>query len=156
MFRYEKVEVELTVPGMKPDIIVYRDDSKLFVEVAVTHWCEEIKIARLRERRQAAIEIDLSNVSRDADPATLADALLRTAPRAWLYNQYVAQAEGQLARQSLEHAEAERARQDRKWGSLAADLTAAYGCRRLGRTSGMARRGVQGGAGAFHRRAHPW
>jgi hypothetical protein len=129
MFRYEKVEVEITVPGMRPDIIVYRDDSKLFVEVAVTHRCEEIKVARLWERQQAAIEIDLSNVLRDADPETLADALLRTAPRAWLYNRYVAQAEGKLARQMQEQAEAERARQDGKWGNLAADLTAAYAAR---------------------------
>ncbi len=125
-FRYEKVDVELTMPNMRPDVVVRRGEAVLLVEVAVRHPCENAKLAHIRERRLPAIEIDLSRMRHDASPQEQVDAVLRSAPRHWLFNRHVEEAEAELRRQALEQASAEKDRHDREWGKLAADMTAAY------------------------------
>ena len=61
-FTYDTVTIEMTMPNMRPDVVVRRGEAELLVEVAVTHPCEEAKLTRIRERRLPAIEIDLSRV----------------------------------------------------------------------------------------------
>lgn len=69
-----------------PDLYVRALGYDLFVEVAVTHFSDEAKIQRLREHRIPAVEVDLSRVPRDATREVVADAVLRSAPRHWLYH----------------------------------------------------------------------
>src|SRR5215207_4267607 len=70
----------------RPDILAAVAGRPLLVEVAVTHPCGPEKLALIRERRLAAVEIDLSRVPRDATPDALERAVLRSAPRRWLWN----------------------------------------------------------------------
>ncbi|TPJ22648.1 hypothetical protein [Mesorhizobium sp. B2-7-2] len=72
-----------------PDLYVTLDGRKLFVEIAVTHPCDEEKIRRIRQHGIAAIEIDLSHIARDAAPEVVADAVIRSAPRKWLFNEAI-------------------------------------------------------------------
>lgn len=72
-----------------PDLYVTIQGRKLFVEIAVTHPCDEEKIRRIREHGIAAIEIDLSGMPRDAAPDVVADAVIRSAPRKWLFNKAI-------------------------------------------------------------------
>lgn len=125
-FAYEGVASEVTMPNMRPDIVVWRGETKLLVEVAVSHSCEDIKLERLRERRLASMEIDLSKVRHDASPQEHADAVLRSAPRHWLFNRHIDDTEVKLRAQALERAATEKAKQDKEWGKQAADLAAAY------------------------------
>ncbi len=127
MFSYDIVADEVIMPNMKPDIVVKRGQYELLVEIAVTHFCEEAKLDRLRERRLSAIEIDLSKVLRDASREEHVDAVLKSAPRQWLFNKRVASAEEQFRQLALDQANAVRAQHDKDWGGLAADLAAAYG-----------------------------
>lgn len=69
-----------------PDLYVRALGYDLFVEVAVTHASDETKIQRLREHGVMAVEIDLSRLPRDSTREQIADAVLRSAPRCWLYH----------------------------------------------------------------------
>jgi hypothetical protein len=64
----------------------------------VTHPCDEGKIRRIREHGIAAIEIDLSCMPRDAAPDVVADAVIRSAPRKWLFNKAIEDAVVELQR----------------------------------------------------------
>ena len=76
--------LEPGLDGLRPDILATVAGRPLLVEVAVTHPCGPEKAALIRERRLAAVEIDLSRVPRDAAPEALERAVLRSAPRRWL------------------------------------------------------------------------
>ncbi|MDX8500236.1 competence protein CoiA family protein [Mesorhizobium sp. VK4C] len=69
-----------------PDLYVQALNYDLFVEVAVTHASDETKIQRLREHGTMAVEIDLSKLPRDSTREQIADAVLQSAPRCWLYH----------------------------------------------------------------------
>jgi hypothetical protein len=69
-----------------PDIFVLRLDRRLLIEFAVTHPCDQEKIAKIRARGIAALEIDLSEVARDASPEVIEQAVIESAPRGWLYH----------------------------------------------------------------------
>lgn len=78
---------------LRPDLIVEGtlgvEPFKLFVEIFVRHKTDQKKIAKLKERGAAAIEIDLSRVPADETRGYYEDAILRTAERRWLHNRYV-------------------------------------------------------------------
>lgn len=102
----DRVDTELWMQGVRPDIVGYRDDRSLAVEVFVTHVCGPEKVALLSERRQATIEIDLSAFRRAADFDEIQDAVLRTAPRQWLFNAKVAEALDRLRAEDRRRREA--------------------------------------------------
>ncbi|MER8861579.1 MULTISPECIES: competence protein CoiA family protein [unclassified Mesorhizobium] len=81
------LRIEFTDPKtVIPDLYVRALGYDLFVEVAVTHASDETKIQRLREHGVMAVEIDLSKLPRDSTREQIADAVLRSAPRCWLYH----------------------------------------------------------------------
>lgn len=83
----EFLRLEYTDPKkIIPDLYVRALGYDLFVEVAVTHFSDETKIQRLRDHRIPAVEVDLSRVPRDCGREDIAEAVLRTAPRRWLYH----------------------------------------------------------------------
>jgi len=85
-FHPESVRLEVTVPGMRPDIIASTGQKLLFIEVAVWHKVGAEKLALIRERRQSTIEIDLAKWRDKTDKASLERAIIREAPRLWLFN----------------------------------------------------------------------
>lgn len=125
-FRYKSVDVKSTMPNMRPDVVVHRGEAALLVEVAVRHPCGEEKLAHIRKRCLPAIEIDLSQMRYDTSLEQQVDAVLRTAPRHWLFNRHVEEVETELRRKVLLQASAEKKQRDRTWGQLATDLAAAY------------------------------
>ena len=76
--RPETATLERGLGGLRPDILAAVAGQVLLVEVAVTHPCGPEKLALIRERRLAAVEIDLSRVPRDASPEALEGAVLRS------------------------------------------------------------------------------
>ena len=89
MFKLDEVVLEPYLGGVRPDILgrrrVENGTKELFIEVAVSHFCEPKKVERIRERKVAAIEIDLSKVPRNGSPEEMEQAII-TAPRKWLFN----------------------------------------------------------------------
>ena len=90
--------------GLRPDIVITVAGRPLLVEVAVTHFCGPEKVDLIQRRRLAAIEIDLSQVARDAPPAALEHAILRSAPRRWLWNRLAEAAESVMRAEAVQRA----------------------------------------------------
>lgn len=87
---FDSVGVEYRMDGLTPDVVLRKVDAagqvhELLVEIKVTHGCGTEKIARIRKGRHAAIEIDLGKWKHRALEA-IHEAVLREAPRVWLYN----------------------------------------------------------------------
>lgn len=85
-FALDTVELEVWRDGIRPDIIGRRGDRELAVEVLVTHACGPDKLAFIADRRMAAIEIDLSALRALMHGDGIENAVLRSAPRQWLFN----------------------------------------------------------------------
>lgn len=81
------VVLEEAMGQIRPDVRVDTLDlGTVLVEVAVTHFVDEIKLARIVEMRVGAIEIDLSTL-RDATFSALESALFHDATRTtWLHH----------------------------------------------------------------------
>jgi hypothetical protein len=69
-----------------PDLLLTRLGSPLVIEIAVTHRCKPEKIEDFRRRRIPAVEIDLSGMDRDAVELVVAEAVMHSAPRRWLFH----------------------------------------------------------------------
>lgn len=131
-FSFDRADIEVPFPGFKPDVVLYKSGRRLLVEVLVTHATNETKQARIAESGLAAVEIDLSGVSRNADLAAVADALCRSAPRWWIFNQREQIAAAKLdtkladaARRAAEAAERARQCEERRIATLAQKIVQA-------------------------------
>ncbi len=86
---FDDVSVEFRMDGITPDVVLRKTVDgvvhELLVEVKVTHGCGPEKIARIRKGRYAAVEIDLARW-KHASVEEIHVAVLRDAPRRWLYS----------------------------------------------------------------------
>lgn len=77
--------------AIKPDLIAYSGNRRLFIEVAVFHPCDDEKIEYLKKHNVSAIEIDLSKFPRAANEEDLEKYLaegkyLKANGTKWLYH----------------------------------------------------------------------
>lgn len=79
------VSLERRVGKIIPDIVCYHQDIPLFVEIAVTHFCDDEKISMLKSLGASTIEIDLS-LYRDEKLKHIEEIIINRAPRNWLWN----------------------------------------------------------------------
>ena len=145
--RPETATLEPGLDGLRPDILAAVAGQALLVEVAVTHPCGPEKLALIRQRRLAAVEIDLSRVPRDAAPEALERAVLRSAPRRWLYNRLAEAAEAEMraeaARRAARLARAREEALERVGRGLAAAMSAAPPTRHPGACGGRLAWGME-------------
>jgi len=85
-YGFDGAVLEHKLGEIVPDVIVRKGRRDLLVEFAVTHPCEETKLARIARMDVSAIEVDLSRVPRDIDREGIENAILDAAPRRWLHN----------------------------------------------------------------------
>ncbi|WP_216675205.1 hypothetical protein, partial [Paraburkholderia elongata] len=91
-------QLEQWFQGVRPDFTVDLTEHRLIVEVAVTHFCDAQKQAKLKLLGFPALEIDLSNVARDIRVAEVRRLVLEeTEGKRWIF--YPGEAE---ARATLE------------------------------------------------------
>jgi hypothetical protein len=98
----ETARLEQWFHDIIPDVIASIRGRKLVVEVFVTHRCDADKIARIKARGLAAVEIDLRKVPRDAPEHVIEDAIRSTARRWWLHSPLAAKEGERLAAEALE------------------------------------------------------
>ena len=67
----DDVAVEQNYGSIIPDVAVYADGKKFFVEIYVTHAVDAEKLAKLEQARISTIEIDLSKTDRYIQAADL-------------------------------------------------------------------------------------
>jgi hypothetical protein len=87
MLSYDKVESEILLEGIRPDIIVYSKGKPLLVEIGVTHFVDVVKLEKIEQLGISAIEIDLSYLQDGFTDKELEEAVLSKAyNRDWIYN----------------------------------------------------------------------
>lgn len=84
---FDKVFLEKRTDDIVPDIIVEKDGIPLFIEIAVTHFIDELKREKIRKIGTSTIEIDLSSWDYDFKLSDLEKILLEdTEKKNWIYN----------------------------------------------------------------------
>jgi hypothetical protein len=106
-FAFDEVRLEQRMGEIVPDVVLRAKTRELIVEVWVTHRCDDLKIAKIRERGLSAIEVDLSRFRACDDEQAVERALLSAAPRTWIFNPFVESAK-QALRQRIDAEEAAR------------------------------------------------
>lgn len=99
---FDAAYLESRLGEIVPDVIVRKAERHLLVEFLVTHACDEAKIARIGAMDMAAIEIDLSGLPRNISRPDLENAILTTAPRQWLHNPKLREAQAKRERRHRE------------------------------------------------------
>lgn len=70
-----------------PDLVLTTEAGPLFVEIAVTHFVDEAKLAKLAALGVSTLEIDLSAHARDLAGSALTQAVLHEiSNKRWVYN----------------------------------------------------------------------
>jgi len=59
VIKLESVVLEQRVDDFIPDIVVIADDTTYLVEVAVTHFIDEVKLKKIISRKIPTFEIDV-------------------------------------------------------------------------------------------------
>jgi len=123
--KLDQVVLENRLDGIVPDVIARKRDRELLVEVVVTHWCDEEKIARIERLGIPAIEIDLSEVPESATESEIAEQIIRKAPRKWLYNPRITEARNEVKEQLRKEANDRELRAEQKLQPMLAAIATA-------------------------------
>lgn len=95
-FAFKDAILEPWMGDIVPDVLLRGETRQLIVEVLVTHACDDAKIEKIRARGISAIEVDLSSYRTAKSEAEIEQALLRRAPRKWLFNPFKDKADEDL------------------------------------------------------------
>lgn len=86
-YAIEKVELELPIGNVVPDVIAWISGRRIAIEIRVTHAVDSIKIERFRDLGLSAVEIDLSRRARDLSMPALEPLVVGAGPhKRWVYN----------------------------------------------------------------------
>ena len=86
----DDVAVEQNYGSIIPDVAVYADGKKFFVEIYVTPAVDAEKLAKLEQAGISTIEIDLSKTDRYIQAADLSEVLLGNSEnKKWIFNTQV-------------------------------------------------------------------
>lgn len=118
---FQQVEEEVFEAGLRPDLIGIMESSdgetvvrrRLIIEIRVTHPVGAEKLARLAERGESVLEIDLSRVDRSLTEQELSELVLQEAPRTWLFHREEEEATRQLRKRALAMAREKDQRRER-------------------------------------------
>lgn len=121
-YSFDAAKLETMDGETIPDVILYNGENRMHVEVFVTNRCSDEKRHKIIAAGIAAIEIDLSGVNRNADAATVNDAVITSAPREWIYNRRIQEIRDELNAE----AEAEAAAAKKRRQKAVADLASIY------------------------------
>ncbi len=75
LLQFDKVEIEKQAEYFRPDLKCFIGDKVLFVEIAVTHFVDKLKLDKIIEHNKPLLEIDLSSFSRDVHREKLTEIL---------------------------------------------------------------------------------
>lgn len=135
---FDSVAAEVWLGGVVPDIVATVGGKTLLVEVAVSHFADEAKVARLRERGLAAVEIDLSGMPAGWTWESLTEAVVGMASgKKWLFNP---RSEGLLSEAGRD-AEALAAKADRENAAREARVRESHESQRAGIPGFLSARG---------------
>ncbi len=87
LVKLDAVFLEKSIGDMRPDIVAIESGNEILIEIAVTHFVDEVKHELIKRRASRTIEIDASSVKKNLDFAAL-EILLFGVPNksTWLFH----------------------------------------------------------------------
>ena len=89
---FDNVMLEQRIENIIPDIVGYKNNIPMIIEIKVTHGVEPQKLNKIKIMNISAIEIDLSELPRNIKREDLKKILLEISPYSekvkWLYNKF--------------------------------------------------------------------
>ncbi|WP_139135363.1 competence protein CoiA family protein [Roseivirga sp. 4D4] len=87
VIRFQEVYVEKKLHDIIPDLYIMIKNKMLLIEIAVTHFVDDLKKLKIEEIGVSAVEIDLSQVDRESVFDELKDTLTdSTLYKYWIHN----------------------------------------------------------------------
>jgi hypothetical protein len=84
---FDAIFTERRINDFQPDIIAYKNDRELFIEIAVTHFVDELKYKKLKKHGVATLEIDLSQLKDGFELDELKNILIDSIDnKKWIFN----------------------------------------------------------------------
>jgi len=83
---FEKIELEKKDGSLKPDIKATIGDRVLYIEIAVTHFVDDLKESKVRALGIPLIEVDLSDLPREFGKIDISNALTDIGRMKWIFN----------------------------------------------------------------------
>lgn len=97
------VQLEQRIENIRPDIIAYTNNIPMLIEIAVTHFCDQSKLEKIKNLDIDAVEIDLSSISYSISKDELTELILnKFENKKWLYNKQITLAKNQLEKELLD------------------------------------------------------
>lgn len=110
---FDRVELEYRIDNIIPDVVAYKDDRPLLIEIKITHGIDDIKLEKIKALGISAIEIDLSDMDTNFNPDILyQEVITKTDRKMWVYNVIEERAVEKLRREFEEKQEKERRKKE--------------------------------------------
>ena len=88
-YELESVELEKKFGSFIPDVVCKVGGKTVLIEIRVTHAIDEEKLSKIRTEKVSVVEVDLSDVVREAPLDELTRHLIDPSPRkAWIHNAF--------------------------------------------------------------------
>lgn len=84
---YDFVELEKKLDDIKPDVVAYKENKQMLIEIYVTHKIDKVKKEKIKKMDISTLEIDLSDINRSISKDELRDIILNDTKRKhWIHN----------------------------------------------------------------------
>lgn len=118
---FDRIVLEKRVEDIIPDILAYKDEHALMIEITITHGIDDEKLKKIERIGISTIEIVLSDMDTNFDPDFLYKEIIHnTKNKYWVYNTLEIKERETLKEQYLviqrnKQEEERRAEEMRKW-----------------------------------------
>ena len=87
MIQFDKVYLEKHINDIIPDLIIEFQGKKLLIEIAVTHFIDEVKKQKIQHLNISTLEINLSKINKQITFEFLKKILIEDVEnKTWIYN----------------------------------------------------------------------
>lgn len=85
--KVESVLIENKFNNIIPDIIIVSNNTRIFIEVAVTHFVDDVKLEKIKNLNTSAIEIDMSKFKYFEDLEKIRDYVINEIEnKKWIFS----------------------------------------------------------------------
>jgi hypothetical protein len=115
LMNFDHVKEEVGMGERRPDIVMWKGDRKLLVEIVVANDLTEEKVQWIRQNDYATVRVDLSWVGYDVNPTLLLQCLrtghtINVYPEfnivSWIHNPLIASAQSRVNKEYLQSIQA--------------------------------------------------
>lgn len=87
---FDRVVLESRVGNVIPDILTYKEERPLMIEITITHGIDDEKFEKIEKLGISTLEVDLSDMDTNVDPEFLRNQIIDSLDsKFWVYNAVV-------------------------------------------------------------------